>query len=173
MRSHVIKLNGLILFLAAGLIFSSAAHAVGLVEVKQTVFGMDCAPCAHGVEKGLEKLEGVKDVTVSLNEGYAAVSLTPRNAITLEKIQQVIRENGFTPKDATVVVSGTIAHSSDHQLVLSAGPGQEYPLSAAPDSSTAWQTLQTLPVGTTVNIKAHVGEGEPHQLLVLEIEPEA
>lgn len=172
MHTHIIKLNGLILFLTAGLIFSSFAHATGLIEVKQTVFGMDCSPCAHGVEKGLEKLEGVKDVTVSLNDGYAAVTLAPDNSITLEKIQQVVRENGFTPKDATVVVSGTVAHTTDHQLVLTTDSSQEYPLNAAPDNSAAWQTLQALPVGTTVEIKAHLGEGETRQLLVLEVEPQ-
>lgn len=173
MRTQVIKLNGLILFLAAGLTISSAAHAASLIQVKQTVFGMDCAPCAHGVEKGLEQLEGVQDATVSLNEGYAAVTLAPKNSVTLQKIQQIVRENGFTPKDATVVISGTLDHSSEHQTVLLADSGEEYPLSAAPDNSTGWQTLQALPAGTDVEIKAQVGQDDPDQFLVLEVKPQA
>lgn len=176
MQNPIIKLKRhttlLLALFFVGTAFSGASSAAGLVKVKQTVFGMDCAPCAHGVEKGLEKLEGVKDATVSLNEGYAAVVLTPENSVTLEKIQKVVRENGFTPKDATVVISGTVAHSNDHQLVLSAGSGQAYPLSAAPENSTAWQTLQALPVGTTVEIKARLGAGETRQLVVLEVEPQ-
>lgn len=157
--------------LALGFVFSSSVNAAGLVEVKQTVFGMDCAPCAHGVENGLEKLDGVQEATVSLNEGYAAVTLAPDNAITLEKIREVIRDNGFTPKEATVVVSGSLTRA-DNRLVLAGAQQQRYSLAATPDAQAAWQQLQALPEGAAVEIKARVDEDSSTQLAVLTVQPD-
>jgi copper chaperone CopZ len=173
MHSFTMKLRAHALLLCAGILLGSAANAGGLLEVKQTVFGMDCAPCAHGVEKGLEKVEGVKDATVSLNEGYAAVTLAPDNSVILEKIRQIIRDNGFTPKDATVVVSGAVARGNGNQLMLTTGGGQEYALVAAPDRQSVQQELSALPDGAAVEVKAHLGEGETRELSVLTIQPEA
>jgi copper chaperone CopZ len=173
MHNFTMKLSAHALLLCAGVLLGSAANAGGLLEVKQTVFGMDCAPCAHGVEKGLEKVDGVKDATVSLNEGYAAVTLAPDNTVTLEKIHQIIQDNGFTPKDATVVVSGAVARGNDDQLLLTTGGGQEYALVAASDRQSVQQELSALPDGAAVEIKAHVREGETSELSVLAVQPEA
>lgn len=74
-----------------------------LVEVKQTVYGMDCAPCAYSVQKNLEKLEGVESAKVNLNTGVVDVKLVPGSGVTVAKIQQVIKDAGFTPKQAETV----------------------------------------------------------------------
>jgi len=73
-----------------------------LRKVEQTVYGMDCVPCAYGLEKSLKKIGGVEDVKVSLNDGKAIISLKPGNTVTLEQIQDIVRKNGFTPKEANV-----------------------------------------------------------------------
>ena len=89
----------------------------GLREVDQTIFGMDCAPCAAGVEQGLSKLQGVTSVRVSLNEGKAVVALAPDSRTTLVQIREVIRHNGFTPKDARATLVGRIVREGDHLWV--------------------------------------------------------
>jgi copper chaperone CopZ len=94
------------------------ALAGGLEHVKQTIYGMDCAPCAYGVEKGLKGLSGVEQVTVSLNDGYAEVHLSDDGQATLAEIREIIRKNGFTPKDADVRVSGKVVQSNDGQFLL-------------------------------------------------------
>ena len=111
--------------LLAGL--SSAALADGLVQVKQTIFGMDCAPCAWGIQKGLEKLPGVVHAKVSLNDGQAVIQLAPDNAVTLAEIQTVIRHGGFTPKQAKVQVSGEVGEQ-DGQFQLWVNGKPEYKL---------------------------------------------
>jgi copper chaperone CopZ len=154
--------------LILGLALANAAAAAGLAEVKQTIFGMDCAPCAHGIETGLSKIEGVQDVTVSLNDGYALVKLRPDNAVTLEQIRLVIRENGFTPKDATLVVSGTLTRVDD-RLVLATNTHRRYSLVATPGAQSAFQTLQTAPEGAVVQIEARVGAADTSRLSVLAV----
>lgn len=82
--------------------------AAGLVSVRQSIFGMDCAPCAYGLDKGLKALSGVETVKVSLNEGYAEVTFAPGSDSNLGDIQRITRESGFTPKEATLTVVGTV-----------------------------------------------------------------
>jgi copper chaperone CopZ len=89
------------------------AWADGLRELDQTIFGMDCAPCAAGVEQGLRKLDGVTSVRVSLNEGKALVTLAPESRTTLAQIREVIRHNGFTPKDARATLVGRVMRQGD------------------------------------------------------------
>lgn len=167
MYLYILKSKARAVFLVTGLALSGTVSAAGLVEVKQTVFGMDCAPCAHGLKTGLEKLGGVEKATVSLNDGYAAVTLAPDNTVTLEKIRQVIKENGFTPKDASVVVNGTIERGEGDQLVLATSADQVFALSAAPDKKALLQELQVLPTGSPVEIEADLAEGNASRLSVL------
>ena len=42
-----------------------------ITKVDQEVYGMDCAPCAYGLERGLKKMDGLQEVRVSLNDGKA------------------------------------------------------------------------------------------------------
>lgn len=169
MRIHILKPKARAIVFAAGLAFSGTVNAAGLVEVKQTVFGMDCGPCAHGVKRGLEKLKGVEKATVSLNEGYASVTLAPNNTVTLENIRQIIQENGFTPKDATVVIVGTIGRKEGEQRVLTTSEAQVYALNAAPDKEVIWQELLALPQGSSIEIEAHLAEGDAQKLSVMAV----
>lgn len=93
-------------FALCAMLTANGAAADGLRDVRQTIFGMDCAPCAYGVEKGLRALPGVGEVSVSLNEGYAKASLEADSPTTLAQIRETIRNNGFTPKEATVQIVG-------------------------------------------------------------------
>lgn len=117
-----------------------SAHAGGLEYVKQVIYGMDCAPCAYGIEQGLKRLSGVEQVKVSLNDGYAEVHLGGNSRATLADIRDVIRKNGFTPKTADVQVSGNVAESNG-QFVLKTDV-ETFELDA-PDKSTLSQLAQT------------------------------
>lgn len=61
----------------------------------------------------VEKLEGVRAVKVSLNEGRAVLDLAPGNAITLAEIRERVRRNGFSPQGATVTVRARVAAAGD------------------------------------------------------------
>ncbi|MFI5359595.1 MAG: heavy-metal-associated domain-containing protein [Halanaerobiales bacterium] len=55
--------------------------------------GMSCAHCAARVKKGLEKIEGVEAVEVSVEEKKAVVSLN--TAVTEEELKAAIEEAGY------------------------------------------------------------------------------
>ena len=148
----------------AGLVPVSA-FASGLEHVKQTIYGMDCAPCAYGVEQGLKGLSGVEDVTVSLNDGYAEVLLSENSEATLADIRQVIRQNGFSPKDADVRVSGTVVQSNEGQLLLRTGV-ETFVLNAQQETVLA----QLSEKDSAVTVTGSVPTGDGQQLSIMAIE---
>ncbi len=65
-------------------------------ELEIDVEGMSCASCAGRVERGLNKLDGVKAATVNLAAGRARVRLDSRRTPTGEVVAR-IRELGYRP----------------------------------------------------------------------------
>ena len=95
----------------------------------------------------MKKVDGVQTVRVSLNDGLTILDLKPGNAVTLAKLRQVIKNNGFVPKEAQIVARGSTAVAEGRQVfVVSetkeqlalAGParqiGDDWHVSVAPPS---------------------------------------
>ena len=62
----------------------------------------------------MQKVPGVTSVRVSLNEGLTVLDLKPGNTVTLLRLREVIRNNGFTTPEAKVTALGTaVASGSD------------------------------------------------------------
>jgi copper chaperone CopZ len=60
------------------------------------------------VSVAIKKVDGVQDVKVSLNEGSAEVKLKDGNKVTVDQVRELIRKNGFTPKQSEVKVLGKV-----------------------------------------------------------------
>jgi copper chaperone CopZ len=116
-------------------LFLSVNSFAQLLTVDLTIFGMDCAICAHGVRTGLKKIDGVETVDVSLEQGLARVQLKPTNKVTLQKIQTVVKKNGFSPKSAKVQLRGTIQHRENRLQVTVSGSAEIIP-AAIPQGAT-------------------------------------
>ncbi|MDT0646468.1 heavy metal-associated domain-containing protein [Zunongwangia sp. F260] len=89
-------------------VFGTLSSNAQITKVDQEVFGMDCAPCAYGLERGLNEMEGIEKVRVSLNDGKAYLDLTTNNSLSLKQIQEEVKENGFSAKNAEVVLEGQL-----------------------------------------------------------------
>lgn len=152
MRRYLTSITVILLMFAAFLL-PPAAHAQ-LQEVQQTVFGMDCAPCAYGLEKRMKAFEGIQDADVSLNKGLATLKLQPENKVTLEKIRTAVRESGFSPEDATITVTGTLTQE-DGQWILASAAGERYRL-----TQTAKNGSEHMKAHEQVTVTGRVAEGE-------------
>jgi len=95
--------------LTAGILALSslAAHAE-YEQINLTVFGMDCAPCAHAIHVSMKGIQGVDKVDVDLNTGLVVIKLTPDNSAAMRQFNQAVEKNGFTHKDATVIARGKL-----------------------------------------------------------------
>lgn len=95
----------------------------------------------------MKKVDGVQTVRVSLNDGLTILDLKPGNAVTLAKLRQVIKNNGFVPKEAHAVARGSMSFAdgrpvfeisgTNERLVLT-GPaqrvGDDWQLAISPPS---------------------------------------
>ena len=80
----------------------------------------------------VSKINGIDSVAVSLNRGVAVIRLKPENRVTLERVREAIRANGFTPKEAEVRARGTVVDDSGHLALVM--PGGDVAFRLAPDS---------------------------------------
>jgi copper chaperone CopZ len=125
--------------LAAGFLALStlAAHAE-YEQVNLTVFGMDCAPCAHAIHVSMKGIQGVNTVDVNLNTGLVSIKLTPGNNAVMRQFNEAVEKNGFTHKDANVVVRGQLSGSAQAPFLDVTGTKDRYaltPLAAGKDIS--------------------------------------
>ena len=65
----------------------------------------------------IKKIEGVKSVEVSLNQGLARVYLKSGNKVTINNIRNAVETRGFTPREARIKVKGKIIETDgQHEL---------------------------------------------------------
>lgn len=137
-----------------------------LRQVEHEIRGMDCAPCAYGMQKSLQKLDGVEDVQVSLNNAMGTLTLAPGNEVTFEQIREVIRDGGFKPMAATARIAGTLKRDGGRAILITES-GQEYRLDTSGESQGALdESLQAFSEGSQVLVTARVpASGERVEVL--------
>ena len=77
----------------------------------------------------MQKVEGVQQVRVSLKEGLTVLDLKPDNRVTLAKLREVIKNNGFVSRDAVVLVSGAEVTGAKVPTFEVTGTGERLQLS--------------------------------------------
>jgi copper chaperone CopZ len=108
--------------LAVGILaLTSVAARAEYEQVNLTVFGMDCAPCAHAIHVSMKGIEGVNTVDVDLNTGLVTIKLTPGNSAAMRQFNQAVEKNGFTHKDAVLVARGKLTGTASAPFFEVAG----------------------------------------------------
>jgi copper chaperone CopZ len=107
----------------AGFIFLPAEKSEAqIMELDQIIFGMDCAPCAKGVENRMKRMDGVQSAVLDLNKGEASLMFTGQHTTSLQQIQKSIIDGGFSPKEARIKVRGTLQQEGGAwQLITESG----------------------------------------------------
>lgn len=112
------------------LILSAVSARAEYRQVNLTVFGMDCAPCAHAIHVSMKGIPGVTTVSVDLNTGLVGINLAPGNHADMHQFNQAVEQNGFTHKDAKVVVLGKITGSAGNLFLEVSGTKDRYALTS-------------------------------------------
>jgi cation transport ATPase len=148
MNMLIVKTASALALVAAALAlllpFSAQAQ---LQSVEQTVYGMDCAPCAYGLEKQMKGFDGVTGADVSLNEGLATLRLAPGNDLRLATLRKKISESGFSPRRARIEVAGTLRQEED-RWVLTAPSGERFVLEATDQAGALTDGARVTAAGT-------------------------
>jgi len=83
----------------------------------------------------LKAVSGVDTVDVNLEKGLATVKMKPGNMTTLRQLNEAIAKNGFTMKDSTAIVAGTVVTTNGKTAVQVSGSNDV--LNLEPESSSA------------------------------------
>ncbi|HMD36339.1 MAG TPA: hypothetical protein VKH42_15290 [Vicinamibacterales bacterium] len=93
----------------------------------------------------MQKVEGVENVRVSLNGGLTILDLKPGNTVTMAKLRQIIRNNGFPTKEATIVASGQPGAGGQRTFTVG-GTNEQLALTESPQQAgTDWRMRVAAP----------------------------
>ena len=90
----------------------------------------------------VQKLSGVESVNVSLERAVTDIQLRPGNSITLEQLRTIIKNNGFTAKEATVTVVGKLIERGGHPALDVSGTNTVILLVVDPTQSVVFKQVQ-------------------------------
>ncbi|CAN0289722.1 unnamed protein product, partial [Chrysoparadoxa australica] len=84
-----------LLLLLAALMFGMSALAADN-QYTLGVKGVACPYCAYGVEKHLNKVDGVENVSVDIGDSVVRVTMAEGATLTEVKARTAVKEAGFT-----------------------------------------------------------------------------
>ena len=91
----------------------------------------------------MQKVDGVDSVRVSLKDGLTILDLRPGNVITVAKLRQIIRNNGFVSKEAIAIARG---EPKGREAFVVGGTGEELPVLEAPQKAeNGWRLTVAAP----------------------------
>jgi hypothetical protein len=102
------------------------------------------------VRVSLKSVSGVDSVDVNLEKGLASVKMKPGNLATLKQLNEAISKNGFTMKQSTANISGTVVVANGKSLLQVSGSNEM--LELIPNSSAT-------PVATSLHGKSVLVDG--------------
>ena len=117
----------------------------------------------------MRKVEGVESVDVSLERASAAINLRPGNRITLAQLRQIIKNNGFSAKEATVTVVGTLTERGGKPALTVSGTDVVWLLTsgntaAYADAAQGVKTQQASPVEAIGIVAVPANPNQPEEL---------
>jgi copper chaperone CopZ len=109
------------------------------------------------------KIEGVRSVKVSLEKGVATIQFAPANRVTLARIREAIRSNGFTAREAEVQVAGSLVSRGDTLTLVVPGTDDVFILQDAPDAMGVVAELRRRGPGARVVLTGRVPARSPRE----------
>ena len=116
-------------FVTAALALSTLAAHAEYEQVNLTVFGMDCAPCAHAIHVSMKGIQGVNTVDVDLNTGLVTIKLALGNKAGMRQFNEAVEKNGFTHKDAEIIARGKLTGTASAPFLEVVGTTDRFALS--------------------------------------------
>ncbi len=90
----------LIAIMILTLAWNTAALAGG-TEYTMRVDGLACPYCAYGIEKKLQKIDGVQKIDFDLNKGLVTVNVAEGVKLTEAQMTKLFKDAGFTYRNMT------------------------------------------------------------------------
>jgi len=102
MMAHLVR-TGLMLLLVSGL--ATVALAAG-PSYRLEVAGLACPFCAYGIEKRLNRIDGVERLQTHIKEGAVIVTMKEGAKLEEARARRAVEEAGFTLSGFEPIASG-------------------------------------------------------------------
>ena len=126
----------------------------------------------------VRRLDGVESVEVSLERASADVHLRPENHVTLPQLRKIIKDNGFSPREAAVTVIGTLVERGGKPALSLTGSGIVWMLmpagadhSAYDDAVQRMKTPPAEPIEVVGTVAIPTNANQPEELSVQSLKP--
>ena len=103
----------------------------------------------------------MENVNVSLNKGLADVDFKPGNTVAFKQLQDAIAKNGFTTKQSSVVVRGTVENVNGKYLLKVSGTPDSFALEG---DGSQLQTLSNKQVQVQIEVQGTLPEAAKGKL---------
>ncbi|MCR4319039.1 MAG: heavy-metal-associated domain-containing protein [Candidatus Brocadiaceae bacterium] len=124
-----------IAFVAITVFLTPSLAQAQIYSLSVVVEGMSCPFCVYGVEKRLTTVEGVKSVTISMNDGVATLIAKEERSVNINQVTPAVRDSGFTPGMIKIAAVGKIKVNEKQRFVLLIhGVEQNFILSGVKDT---------------------------------------
>ena len=125
----------------------------------------------HAVRVAIRKLPGIESVDVSLERATADIWLRAENAVTLAQLRQIIKNNGFASKEATVTVVGNLIERGGKPAIDVTGTKIVMLIVPDPKQSDAYKRIEgqlRAQPGQTIELRGIVESrvDQPDQIVV-------
>lgn len=90
----------------------------------------------------IQKLPGVESVDVSLERASTDIRLRAGNAVTMQQLRGIIRNNGFTAKEAIVTVDGLLTEDGGRPALRVTGTDAVLLIAMDPKQPAAFRDVQ-------------------------------
>ncbi len=157
---------------AAALLMVLVGPSQAVAEVEQVsvrIDGLACPFCAYNIEKRVKTLDGVDRgarIVTSVEHGTAKFPWKAGVVFDPEAVRKAIQQAGFTPREISVTVTGTVevapGHDSNTSLRMVDGKGDLAVTVRRPeraDRRESWEALHALSKETTGKLRVRL-EGE-------------
>lgn len=114
-----------ITMIIAGVVLLAPILPAQIRQVTVTVDGLACAFCAYGLQKGLKRVEGVRDVKVFVDAGKAELEFNKGVPIGLEEIGPAVKRAGYTPREIRIKATGRLGDWNGTPALFVEGNGEK------------------------------------------------
>jgi hypothetical protein len=130
------------------------------------------------VRVAIRKLDGVEFVDVSLERASAVIRLRPENRVTLPPLRQIIKNNGFSAREATIAAVGTLVERGGRPAVSVTGTEIVWLIASKGSRTGAYEDAvrriksgQAGPVEITGTVPVPIDPNQPEEVTIDVLRP--
>ncbi len=152
----------------ASIVLLASISSAQINHVTVKVDGLACAFCAYGLQKGLKRVEGVRDVKVLVDAGRAELQFKKGVPVGLEEIGPAVKRAGYTSREIRIEATGRLGDWNGSPALFVEGNGEKLLLNGSDvlkrlrqDVKAKGDTAKVTAVGTLEQVMPAEHHGHP------------